>query len=283
MLSDMCRFLLRLAEIKVAQVCTRRRAVWLFCTHGVRCPAACVLLRLIPLFRAICLTTGYALVPFGLAHADVASRLNGMQVPGLVWQPVQPVDVAAIPVHIKPFTSTQSVAQVAEALADHQDVFQRILVSPGLVVLSGVSEETHWLAEIWRVGGHPEGSAGRVSVLSFAGLPRLPVADHQAYSWLPTNATQLAQWGDGAVKPPTQAAEPASRVIQSLYRMPASAAISRPQLASRLRSQGWSVLLPVPSQVSLQPWQVWQQHGEELFLFFLDTAQGFFLYVHHTR
>ncbi|KAA0911684.1 hypothetical protein [Pusillimonas sp. ANT_WB101] len=279
----MCRFLLILAEIKVVLVLRRLQAAWLFCAYAFRYPASCVLLRLVSPLRVICLTSGYALLPFGSAHADVASRLNNMQVPGLVWQPVQPIDVAAIPLHIKPFTATQSVARVAEALADHQDVFQRILVSPGLAILSGVSEEAHWLAEIWRVSEHPESSAGRVSVLSFAGLPNLPVADHHAYAWLPTHATKLAQWGDDTVGPPTQAAEPARGVIQTLYRMPASAAILRHQLASRLRSQGWSALLPMSSELSVPSWQLWQQHGEELFLFFLDTAQGFFLYVHHTR
>ncbi|NYT77948.1 hypothetical protein H0A71_13160 [Alcaligenaceae bacterium] len=283
MRADMCRFLLILAEIRVVLVLTRLWAAWLFCAHAFRYLASCVLLWLVLLLRVICLTSGYALLSFGSAHADVASRLNTMQVPGLVWQPVQPIDVAAIPLHIKPFTATQSVARVAEALADHQDVFQRILVSPGLAILSGVSEEAHWLAEIWRVSEHAESSAGRVSVLSFAGLPNLPVADHHAYSWLPTHATKLAQWGDGTVGPPSRAAELARGVIQTLYRMPASAAISRHQLASRLRSQGWSALLPMSSELSVQSWQLWQQHGEELFLFFLDTAQGFFLYVHHTR
>lgn len=279
----MFRFLFTLAAICHCQFSARLWAVWRFRTCGSRCPVSWTVARLRRELKPIFVMLGLGLTPVVSAHAEVVSRLQAMHVPDLIWQPVQHMDVAAIPLHVKPFTSVQSVAWVAERLAQNQDLFQHILVSPGLAVLSGVHEEAHWLAEIWHVSDQSEGSAGRVSVLSFSGLSSLPAAEQQAYAWLPVHAKKLAQWHDGAVTVRGHVPEPASAVTQTLYRLSSSAARSRSQIAARLGSQGWSSQAVSTSDAREIPWEVWQRQNETLFLFFLNTPQGFFLYVHHTR
>lgn len=218
-------------------------------------------------------------------HAGVVSRLEAVDAAGLVWQPMQHMDIAAIPLHIKPFAATLPVARVAEALAANQDLFQRILVAPGLAILSGVHGNAHWLAEIWQEPGHSLGSAGRVSVLPFEGSQDLAVTGETTYSWLPLGAERIAQWQGGRAAGDVPVADSGRTAggVQTVYRVPMTVGQLRDQLASRLRAQDWSPLASVPSGKGVTSWQAWQRHNERLFLYLQGTNQGTSLYIHHFR
>lgn len=68
---------------------------------------------------------------------------------------------------LDPFRSGLDPTGAAQALATHFKQFQRLQVFPGLVVLSGLQGQAHWLAYVQRSS---TGSRGYVSSLPFKGV-----------------------------------------------------------------------------------------------------------------
>ncbi|NYT64980.1 hypothetical protein H0A58_03225 [Alcaligenaceae bacterium] len=93
-------------------------------------------------------------------------RLQALDIPELTWESTQRLQVVDQPLHVRPFSSHQPPVQLAKSLAQHSDIFQRVLTSQHKIVLSGLQPGWHWLAEINAV---PGGAQGYVSALYVEG------------------------------------------------------------------------------------------------------------------
>ncbi|MGP1615426.1 MAG: hypothetical protein ACTS5Y_10280 [Pollutimonas bauzanensis] len=95
------------------------------------------------------------------AHA-VEARLAALPAGQFKWGEHQALRLSGVLVYVKPFTSGGSAAQAAQSLANHADLFQRVLAAGDTIVLSGLQRDWHWLARIESAG---PGSSGYVSAL----------------------------------------------------------------------------------------------------------------------
>jgi hypothetical protein len=97
-----------------------------------------------------------------VAQPSLTSLYRPGAIAGVTWLPALTQDSNGISVHLVPFTSPLAPAQITRSLAQHGRKFQRFLVFPGLVILSGFHNGLHWVACIQR---HGQGSRGYVSSL----------------------------------------------------------------------------------------------------------------------
>src|SRR3546814_9470235 len=62
--------------------------------------------------------------------------------------------LSGIPVLIRGFVSTLTLEQAARVMASHEHQFQRVTTLPGSILLSGVYNERHWVAQLAGASGH---------------------------------------------------------------------------------------------------------------------------------
>lgn len=90
------------------------------------------------------------------------------------WEPAWHATTNGQRYSVETFTSRRPVDVVVKRIALEKGVFDRYLVADGRMLLSGVREGQHWLAEVL---GTAEGTTGYVSALYFdpAGISVSPV------------------------------------------------------------------------------------------------------------
>ena len=118
-----------------------------------------------------CLTIVFIALPVQSAPVS-GPHINqiGMARPtlsGLTWLNRIHLVSQGKPLVLDPFRSDLDPAGAAKALATHFKQFQRLQVFPGLVILSGLQGQAHWLAYVQRSS---TGSRGYVSSLPFKGV-----------------------------------------------------------------------------------------------------------------
>lgn len=101
--------------------------------------------------------------PFADATGDAAASLKPADMPILRWSPEQRVSLTGVPISLWTFETSASLMSTVRSLASKIDYFQRVLVQGNVLVLSGLSKDRHWLAELRSTG---EGTSGRISALS---------------------------------------------------------------------------------------------------------------------
>ncbi len=107
-----------------------------------------------------------SLASTALAAYGPERRMQALDLPAVVWESAQLMQAAEQPLHVRPFSSSQPPVKLAKALAEHNDIFQRVLTSKHKITLSGLQPGWHWLAEINAV---PGGAQGYVSALYVEG------------------------------------------------------------------------------------------------------------------
>jgi|GEM_PF-6397638 hypothetical protein len=80
------------------------------------------------------------------------------------WDPAWHVTLNGQRISVETFSSTVPVDRVVRNLVANNGVYERYLVADGRMLLTGVRQGKHWVAE---VVGAAEGSAGYVSALYF--------------------------------------------------------------------------------------------------------------------
>lgn len=147
----------------------------------------------------------------------------------IYWEPPWEVRANGQRISVEAFSSQSLPDAVAQELAGRNRHYQRFLVGAGRILLSGVSPEAHWLADIQ---GSAEGSRGYVSALYFDA------------------ARSQVHWAD--VSAPRQVYEFESSVFVALSQqagpppaMPAGSARSTSFLSSDTQA-GMSVAVSIP-------------------------------------
>lgn len=115
-----------------------------FRLHGCRLP------MFLPPTLALCLGMLAAAVP----RTTIAS---------VDWHQEWNVRMRGHSVSVREFTSRRSVEEAVREIA-RSGRYERYLIADGRILLSGVSDGRHWLAQ---VQGSPEGASGYVSALYF--------------------------------------------------------------------------------------------------------------------
>lgn len=191
------------------------------------------------------------------------NRLASLEVPGLAWEAGQSMYLSGVPAYMRPFSSLQAPAAVAEALSAKAGVFQRVLVARRKVLLSGLNEGWHWLAHIEAA---PSGAQGYVSMLGLApgsgGPEPLP-------AWLPPGSAPAFGHTSGPH---------GGTVVQHVYRIPLDSRQLSTYLRKQLRAEGW---VPEPALASAQTPAEWRRGGSSLKLVVAAAETGTALYVQH--
>lgn len=118
-----------------------------------------------------CVTSLFTALPVQSSPA-LGPHINqtGMARPiisGVTWLSRIHLVIRGKPLVLDPFRSHLDPADAAQALTTHFKQFERLQVFPGLVVLSGLHGQAHWLAYVQRSS---TGSRGYVSSLPFKGV-----------------------------------------------------------------------------------------------------------------
>lgn len=204
--------------------------------------------------------------PVGANPAD--GQWMSFAAPGVDWEAVQEMSLSAVPVRVRPFSSQRAPVEVASALALHGEFFQRILTAPGAIVLSGVQDDWHWLAQ---VNATNPGTRGFVSALKFdKSAPALGDGLSDPHlRWLPPQSSpQFGHRTDTKDGP----------VDQSIYIVGASPDAVMGYVRRSLRAEGW---LPEPLLANRDSYGAWRRENAKLTLLARASGQSSVLYVQH--
>jgi hypothetical protein len=191
--------------------------------------------------------------------------------PGLRWTMDQSMRVAGVPLQVRGFTFAGEPSRLAQLYSGKPAYFQRILVSPGRIVLSGLRNEQHWLAEMYPT---PSGSAGRVSVMRVKREGAAWARGHRAFRWLPAQAEPLFSQQDSG-----HARGEGASASQHVFRLLGSDQDVTAYVRQQLRSDGW---LEEPVYAGLGGHSAWRRKKARLAVFSLpETGGAATLYVHH--
>lgn len=197
----------------------------------------------------------------------LAIQLDALQVPGLHWEEPQSVDMSDVPMHVRAFSSRLDAVQVARHLASKARYFQRLTTLGHTLMLSGLHEDAHWLAQI---DVSATGSSGYVSVLASAATPSIRAGqDLTPHGWLPGNSARLYRH---------RSTSKGRTLAQYVYTVNAPADVSMAYVRQQLRRQGWA---HEPSLAGVGGGSVWSRKGAELAVFASAQPQGSALYIQH--
>lgn len=221
-------------------------------------------------FLRLALTASFlctAAVAWALHSAP--ERLNSLSVQGLRWGSIQPMLLSGVPAYMKPFTSGDSALPAAQSLAAHTDLFQRVLMTPGTIILSGLQADWHWLAQVDTLGA---GAKGYVSAMRIG--PAFPAAGAMlhdpGFSWLPAQSRRRFTYRDIA----------SSRTAaQHVYSIDLPMSVVTAYVRRQLRAEGWEAE-PI---VGFAGHSVWRRRSSRLMLFSQAVPPGTDLYVHHVE
>lgn len=149
-------------------------------------------------------------VAFGvlLAVANSAMALPGnamkfphAKTPSFLWSEKIDMHVAGVPVEVRGFVADMTLEDAARLMARHRQHFQRVTTLPGSILLSGVYEGRHWVAQL-DAGQHR--TNGMISALPLeVNTAPQQTKDRVLTPWLTHNAglvfTQESRVGDRLV------------------------------------------------------------------------------------
>lgn len=182
---------------------------------------------------------------------DIAHGLNSTEVD---WGDVYSMELAGVPIRTSVFTSLHPVADIAQKFSKTSGLFDRVLTSPGQVVMSGINDGWHWLAAL---RNKADGAAGYVSVMRV--MPTLP-ADTPLL--LPVGARRVSSFKDDAGD---------NTVVQHVHQVAWSPDVFRNRTQEHLIRQGWEADTS-PGNPGSQ-WH-WQRNGERLAILTLAHPGG---------
>jgi hypothetical protein len=201
-------------------------------------------------------------------------QLVGLDEDFIIWEGHTRMQLSGVSIYVKAFVSSQSASKVAHALGQRTNMFQRVLAARGIIVLSGVQPDWHWLAEVQPTA---TGSKGYISALRYDARTRYrrPVGD-SPYPWLPANArryvTHTSHVGGSASKASTQT------LTQQIYAIPQSGPKLKAYIGMRLRQEGWTNSEPFTAYGGSGRWH---RDKARLFLFVYQHAGGTSLFMQH--
>lgn len=199
------------------------------------------------------------------------SALGTMQ-----WSQMEQAMAADMPVWFRVFSTDATLAQTGRNLAEHKAYFQHMAWLDQRIIMSGIHDHIHWLADFSSVGSHV---SGYVSALPFQRqlqaekssvvpgsdtVSRISVA---LQTWVSHNARQIM-----AYTSPDQASR---QFVFQLSLVPEPLSLS---VAKALRSNGWQ-----PDERTRQGDSTvhWQRGAERLWVSVQKVAQHSMLYLHH--
>lgn len=172
--------------------------------------------------------------------------LDDLSVPGVHWQHVEPATLHGVALAYRAFRSDESPVRVAAAFSAGYPQFRQVLSVAGHLVLSGMLDDTHWLAHIEPV---PAGARGVVSVLQMsresAANAAPPTATAARPAWLPSQSRIVFD----------HAGSHSGALRQRVFRVPDKARDLSAYLRRELRRQGWSSIHPGSSSGGPDVWQ----------------------------
>lgn len=200
-----------------------------------------------------------------LLDGAAPSGENGMppfpelaDMPVLRWSPEQRIVLTGVPMSLWTFNTSASLMTAAYTLAGQAAYFQRVLVQGDVLVLSGLAQGRHWLAELRSTGN---GTAGRISALSHGmrmPQPRAPLSPEAARPlWHPPWSTLVFSVGSDEQGEPSLA----------MLKVPDPLEPARKKMAAHLFERQW-----LPAQGAATP-DTWNSGAAQLRLFF-DCSDG---------
>lgn len=196
------------------------------------------------------------------ALPDVIARLNSSDI---VWGRADSMTAGGVPLDTVPFSSSLLPASLAESLSSPDGPFQRVLTTPGGVVLSGLEGSRHVIANIRR---HASGSQGYLSAMYFD-VDMDMSSSARRFSWLPHNAAPVFSHSEGR-----------GALLHEGYHVASPASALRHHVSIALRAQGWRYL--DGHDVLDGIWR-WHRRGEHLTLHAMPGSQGTTLFIQHER
>lgn len=226
-------------------------------------------------------TLGTCLMSLGCGwpvYADALSAsasFSELDVPGLQWTASQSMLLSAVPLRVRAFTFPGEPVQLAQLYSGKPAYFQRILFSTGRIVLSGLRNGEHWLADM-----HPTatGTGGKLSVMRVAQDQDASHRDPPLFfRWLPAQARALFSRQDLSDASPGKDGVVGQHVFSVAMPGPDVTAYVRRQL----RSDGW---LEEPVYADMAGHSSWRRKTSRLALFSSQEPGGkSSLYVHHVK
>ena len=208
------------------------------------------------------------MLPASTSAHSAPSLLASLDAPGFSWDRVQSMELAGIPVHLRPFSSPSTAHAAAESLVHHTGLFQRVLAVQDKVVLSRLDAHWHWLAEINVTSA---GAAGYVSVMRIVadGVHSADSESGHDASWLPENAKRRFSQRTSVDK---------KILTQQLYSSAHSAGELTSYLRRKLRDSGW---IKDPDFAAVPGATVWQRQHLRLTLIPIAQPEGSSLFVQY--
>lgn len=181
----------------------------------------------------------WASVPF--PHIKQQFRIEAVS-----WAEPQNMIIGGVPISTLPFVSPHSAVDVAARFSSEQAIFQRVLSTPGQLILSGVKDDWHWIAVL---SDDASGSSGYVSAMSST-----PIAMGAPPVWLPPGLSVALSVSN---------ADDDQTVVHHVHHLSEAPSAVGPRLASWLADQGWKAQYD-PGDIPGR--QQWYRSGENLFV-----------------
>ncbi|MGB3288674.1 MAG: hypothetical protein WBA83_05320 [Burkholderiaceae bacterium] len=196
--------------------------------------------------------------------------LSSFSMQGLRWESVQSMFLSGVPAHVRPFASDLAALPVARSLAAHVDLFQRVLVTPGTIILSGWQANWHWLAQVDALS---RGAKGYVSAMRVdpAASAEGAALHEPGFSWLPAASRRQFVYRD---------ASPSAKATQHVYRIGLPMQALTAYVRRQLRAEGWEA---EPAIAGLAGHSIWRHGSSRLTLFSQPVPSGTDLYIHHVE
>lgn len=98
------------------------------------------------------------LTPFGATASPQDTMLFPHALtPAFRWSEPIEMKLSGMPVVVRHFVAALTLEQAARAMARHEKQFQRVTTLPGAILLSGVYQDRHWVAQLEAGSGHIKG------------------------------------------------------------------------------------------------------------------------------
>ncbi|SRR5690625_293341 len=115
------------------------------------------------LIRSVAITPLILLYPTSSNSLVINKSLNELiNVHSIDWEPQESFISNGVRIYLLRFNSSMEVSEVARALSGHTNVFQKVMMQPGHLVMSGIHEGNNWVAYIYQ---RKSDSAGYISLM----------------------------------------------------------------------------------------------------------------------
>lgn len=102
--------------------------------------------------------------PPAIAGIQADMRFPHALTPAFRWSEPIEMHLSGVPVLVRSFVAATTLEQAAKSMARHSSRFQRVTTLPGSILLSGVYQGRHWVAQIEAVQGQVKGMVSALPV-----------------------------------------------------------------------------------------------------------------------